>query len=881
MTPVRPPRLAERWLHAVLPADVAQAFCGDLAEEYARVGRARRWPAAWYWWQTATVTARYLIEALSLSPRSSRSVVLGLSQDVRFGARSLARAPLLSLFVILTLAATIGVTTAIVSIVDVALLRPFPYTDGDRLVQIELSEPQKGVHTIEAPYLTFLEWRQRTRTFDGLAAHFTARLNLGGDQGPEPLHVTFASASLFPILGVEPVLGGTFTPADDAPGSDFYKVVISHALWQRRFGGASDVLGRRVLLDMEPYTVIGVMPRGFGFPFRSDAWAPAERWSYRTSPTLRSHRVLGRLTPTATIAQARSDLASVSLQLERQWPQTHEGLRATAISLRDAEIGDVKPYLLLLLGAAGALLLIACANVATLMTVRGIGRIPEFAVRRALGMSRWRLVRQLAAENLLLGISGGALGLFAAIYGVGVLPHVSPIELPLWLEVRPDARMLLASMALTLTTTVIFGLAPAAAARRGPSATRAATMSGTTSMRPLLTGGQVALSVVLLVSAGLFVRTARNLNEQSPGFRAAELVTAHLSLAYDKFPKQMPVRERIVRQTAEFRRMEEELERLPGVERVAGVDAAPFESLGARGQSRVTVEGQSADAQARNPYVDPVLAVSPDYFRALGVPLFAGRAFDDRDDLDRPRVAIVNRGLAERLWPRGDAVGQRLKFGAFGDSSPWRQIVGIVGDVKHRALDSEPEMVVYLPDSQSYPGTYTFVMRTAGVVPDLAAVQAAVASVDPYQAVFDVRTMPRSIARTTWPRTLAASLLTGFASLALLLAAIGIYGVLSHTVAQRAREIGVRLALGAQFGDVMRLVLRQGLSVVIGGLVSGLLLVFFVTRPMAGLLFRVEPLDPATFASVCALLLIVALIACYLPARRAAHTDLNTVLRRD
>jgi putative ABC transport system permease protein len=293
------------------------------------------------------------------------------------------------------------------------------------------------------------------------------------------------------------------------------------------------------------------------------------------------------------------------------------------------------------------------------------------------------------------------------------------------------------------------------------------------------------------------------------------------------------------------------------------------------------VEGQSADAQSHNPYVDPVLVVSPDYFRTIEIPLVAGRVFDDRDDLDRPLVAIVNRGLAERLWPGADAVGERLRFGAFEESSPWRQIVGIVGDVKHRTLDSEPEMVVYLPDSQSYPGTYTFVMRTAGAVPDLAAVQTAVASVDPYQAVFDVRTMHRSIARTTWPRTLIASLLTGFASLALLLAAIGIYGVLSHAVAQRAREIGVRLALGAQFGDVMRLVLRQGMFVVLGGLVSGLFLVFWVTRLMAGLLFRVAPLDPATFGSVCGLLLIVAAVACYLPARRAARTNLSTVLRRD
>jgi putative ABC transport system permease protein len=880
MTGVRPPRLAERWLHVVLPADVAHAFCGDLAEEYERVRSTRRWPAVWYWWQTATFTARYFIEAISLSPRSSRSVVRGLSQDMRIGVRSLVRAPLSSLFVIVTLAATIGVNTAIVSIVDAALLRPFPYTDGDRLVQIELSEPQKGVHTIETPYLTFLEWRQRTRTFDGLAAHVTFGLNLGGDHAPEPVHTTFASASLFSILGVEPVLGRVFTAAEDAPGGDIYKVVISHALWQRRFGGASDVIGRRVLLDMEPYTVIGVMPRGFGFPFRSDAWAPAERWPYRTSPALRTHRVVARLTATATIAQVRADLEAISLQLEREWPQTHEGLRATVISMRDAEIGGVKPYLLLLLGAASALLLIACANVATLMTVRGIGRIPKFAVRRALGMSRWRLVRQLAAENLLLGSAGGALGLFAAIYGVGVLPQVIPIDLPLWFEVRPDARMLFACVALTLLTTVIFGFAPASAARRGPSAARVATMSGTTSMRPLLTGGQVALSVVLLVSAGLLVRTARNLNEQSPGFRAADLVTAHLSLAYDKFPKQMAVRERIVRQTAEFRQMEERLERLSGVEGVAGANNAPFESFGARSHSRVTAEGHSEDAHARNPYVER-MTVSPDYFRTLEVPLFAGRTFEDRDDMDRPLVAIVNRGLAERLWPRGDAIGQRLKLGAFGESRPWLQVVGIVGDVKHRALDSEPEMVVYVPDSQSYPGTYTFVMRAAGGVPDPAAVQAAVARVDPHQAVFDVRTMHRSIARTTWPRTLAASLLTGFALLALLLAAIGIYGVLSHAVAQRAREIGVRLALGAQVADVMRLVLRQGLSIVVGGLVSGLLLVFFVARTMAGLLFRVTPVDPVTFASVCALLLIVALVACYLPARRAAHTDLNTVLRRD
>jgi putative ABC transport system permease protein len=343
----------------------------------------------------------------------------------------------------------------------------------------------------------------------------------------------------------------------------------------------------------------------------------------------------------------------------------------------------------------------------------------------------------------------------------------------------------------------------------------------------------------------------------------------------------MPVRERIVRQTAAFRQMKERLERLSGVERVAGADAAPFESFGARDQSPVTVEGQSADAQARNPYVDPVLVVSPGYFRTLEIPLLAGRAFDERDDLDRPRVAIVNRALADRLWPRGDAVGKRLKFGGASGSSPWRQIVGIVGDVKHRALDSEPEMVVYLPDSQSYPGTYTFAMRTAGAEPDLAAVQAAIASVDPNQAVFRVQTMHRSIARSTWLRALAASLLTGFASLALLLAAIGIYGVLSHAVTQRAREIGVRLALGAQVADVMRLVLRQGLSIVVGGLVSGLVLVVFVAKTIAGLLFRVEPLDTATFAVVCALLLTVALVACYLPARRAAHTGLNAVLRRD
>lgn len=884
MSQRQPPWLAELWLRTVLPAEVANALCGDLAEEYQRIARIRRWPACWYYWEAACVTGRYLREAASVSPASCRSVVLGIGQDLSLGIRALSKAPLFSVFVIVTLALTIGVNTTVVSIVHAALLRPFPYAEPGGLVQIESTEPLKGIRTTESSYLTFLEWQQRERSFDGLAAYVTFGLNLAGDTSAEPVQTTFASASLFPILGIEPVLGRVYSAEDDQPGGDIYQVVISHALWQRRFGGAPNAIGRRVLLDMEAYTIVGVMPPGFGFPFHSDAWAPAERWSYRASPGLRSHRVIGRLSRTSTLADARSEMDAIALSLAQEFPKTHDGVRAAVVSLRDAEIGTMKPYFLVLLGAAGLLLLIACANVANLMLVRGVKRIPEFAVRKALGMSRWRMLRQLLAENLVLGTLGGMVGFSMALAGVAKLPDAIPIELPFWLTIEPDATLLIACLGITLTTTVMFGWLPTLAQAPGDQVAQLKSgrgaVGGTGRIRQVLTGLQIALSLVLLAVAGLLIKTVVSLNNEDTGFRSDHLLTAHLSLAYDKFPKGTPASERITRQTMSLRHMTEQLRALPGVVHVGGASRVPFEPPGSRSQTQVTADGQGKAEQERNPYSDRLM-VSPDYFRTLEIPLVAGRTFEDSDRFDRPPVAIVNQSLAKRLWTNEGALGKRFKFGPVEESRPWLEVVGVVGDVKHRSLDAPAELVAYVPDGQSYPGTYTFVLRSEGRHPSASDVRRAIGVVDPQQAVFDVRSMDQLIARTTWQRRLAAVLLSVFAGLALLLAVLGIYGVLSHIVVQRTREIGLRLALGAQFTSVVGLVLRQSLAMIAGGLIAGLVMVAVVSHALSDVLFGVAPGDPFTLVTVTTILAAVALGACYVPARRAAKADLRTVLRQD
>jgi predicted permease len=806
-----------------------------------------------------------------------------VAQDARYGLRALAGVPGFTVAAVLALALGIGATTAIFSVVDAVLLRPLPYREPARLAVLL----HRGRNPV-AP-ANFLDWKRDASSFEAMGAADFWQANLTGVDTPERVKGLHVTANLLPMLGVPPLIGRLFAPDEDAPGRE-HTVVLGYRLWQRRFGGDPSVLGRTVTLDGEAHTVVGVMPRGFEFPpfwaRGAEMWAAmplADRAANRSAQSL---RVFGRLSPGTSLPKARAEIATLTGRLEQAYPGTNRDVRV--LSLEDVVVGDVRAALLVLLGAVAFVLLISCANVAHMLLARAATRHKEVALRVALGASRGRMIRQLLTESVLLASIGGLAGVVLAAAATRAVVAFGPADIPRLDTTVLDLRVLVFAVGVSFLTGIAFGLAPAVQAsapdlNRGlRESERGSTAgAGRHRLRRLLMASEVSLALVLLVGAGLMIRTFVALRGVDPGFRPDHVLTAVVSVTGSTAAAPG-------RRLGFYRDVLERVRAMPGVVSAGAINHLPL--AGDVWGVPFAVEGRPRPAVGDSPHAT-FRAVLPGYFETMGLPLVRGRDFTDRDALGAPGVVIVNEWTARRHWPGEDAIGRRITFDDLDKNPQWFTVTGVARDAARSDWAAPPEEEVYLPllQSQRYlespqpQYTYlTVVARTrsdpAALVP---ALREAVRSADRGVTLSEVQTMDEVVARATASPRFYLLLLGSFAAAALALAAVGIYGVMSYSVARRTNEIGIRMALGAQPGDVLRLVMREAVGVAALGGAAGLLIAMLLTRLMGGLLYGVGATDPVTFAAVGATLTFVALVATYVPARHAVRVDPLSALRAE
>jgi putative ABC transport system permease protein len=807
-----------------------------------------------------------------------------LLQDLRYAVRVLFKSRALTAVALLTLALGIGVNSAIFSVVNAIVLRPLPYPRSEELMVIWGNLHKPGLEEIEISALELRDFQQQSQAFEHIAAYSTDGLNLTGIDQPERLRGAAISANLFPALGVQPHLGRNITAEEDRYGNDRV-VILSYALWQRRFGGDPGVINRTIQLDGRTMNVAGVMPADFHFPDReTEVWIPlAFEPDLLEENNRGSHflNVIVRLKAGVTPAQAQADLNTITARLSSEHTGTYRGGFSTTIrSLHEDLVGDLRRAMLVLLGAVGLVLLIACANVAHLRLASATSRYREFAIRAALGARRGRVVRQFLTESVLLSLVGGAVGLGLAVWLVRVLVLLIPKNTPRVEEIRLDYRVVLFTLGTSLLTGISFGLAPAFQAARtnlNDVLKEAGRTGSDTSrrlrLRNLLVVSEFALSLVLLIGAGLMVKSLLRLQEVKPGFEPAKLMTMRIALPATKY-------ENFKQSHAFFEQLFDRLAARPEIESVGAINLLPFGGGG--GDRSFSIEDQPIVAGHARPD-EQVRFVSPGYFHTMQIPLLSGRDFTRRDLPDTPQVAIVNSAFARKFWSDGNALGKRISFSA--NNPKWYEIVGIVGNVKHRGLDIADSPELYIPVFQplfadGYVPPLYVAVRTVND-PALAGgvMRGEVAAIDRDQPVYSLLTMDQRIADSVAPRRFNMFILGLFASLALVLAAIGIYGIMAFSVAQRTHEIGVRMALGASGSDVLKLVLSNGFKLALIGIVVGLLAAFAATRVLSSLLYGVSATDPAIFIIDAMLLAVAALLACYIPARRATKVDPLVALR--
>jgi putative ABC transport system permease protein len=798
-----------------------------------------------------------------------------LLQDLRYAIRMLLKKPSFTIIVVLALGIGIGANTAIFSVVNAILLRPLPYKNFDRISMIWMSNPKLGVSEDWHSYPNYVDYKEQNQVFEDMAAFNTRSFNLTGAGDPVRVVGVWNTASLFSVLGVDAALGRTFTEDEQEPGKDMI-VVLSNGLWRRNFGGDASVIGQQISLNGINRTVIGVMPASFAFPEKTtEFWVPLtitpQRKQARNSI---SYKAVGRLKPGVTLAQAQADMAAIAKQLDDQYFQSDYGVNLRLI--HDQETHTVRSALLVLLGAVGFVLLIACANVANLLLARAAMREKEVAIRLALGARRWRIIRQLLTESVLLGVLGGAVGLLLAVWGLSALVALAPADIPRLDQTGIDARVLAFTLGISLVTGLIFGLVPALQASRPDvndalkEGGRGSTGGGGARIRNLLVVSEIALSLVLLVGAGLLIRSFMRLQQFELGFNPEHLITMRVQLPGSKYKER--------KQVADFfQQLFERIEAVPGVQSAGAISTIFLSDT--PNSTNFAIEGRPQATGAQSIEV-PLDAVSAKYFKVMGIPLISGREFDERDATGTPPVAIINETFANRFFAGEDPIGKRYVYGGPAPDHPWITIVGVVGDMRRTGFDRPVRPETFLPESQNPDNALTVVARTSGDPASFAGMlRDQVWSIDREQSVYDIKTMDQTLSEMLSQRRFNMLLLGVFASVALLLAALGIYGVISYSVSQRTHEIGIRMAMGAQSRDVLSLVVRHGLVLTGTGIGAGLIASFGLTRLMATLLYGVSATDPVTFIAIPVVLAGVALGACFVPARRASRVDPIEALR--
>ena len=790
-------------------------------------------------------------------------------KDIRYGIRGLIKRPGFTTVAVLTLALGIGANSAIFSVLNAVLLRPLPYADADRIVRIEETEGNGGMG-VSPPNL--LDFQQQNQTFESIAGYARGSFILTGAGEPLRVQSCEISADLFSVLGVKPLIGRSFLAADERPGQDRV-ALISHGLWQSRFGGNHALLNQQITLDGLSYTVAGVMPKGFEFPIQSERveiWTPLEQ--PEDLAQLRGAHyldVVGRIKTGVSLAQARADLDAIASRIAQQYPKEVSG-KTTVVPLKQDLVGQSQPYLLMLAGAALLVLLIAVANVASLTLARAAERQKEIALRTALGASKSRIVRQLLTESLILSFVGGLAGVTLAGWSTGLLAAIAPGDLPRFQSIYVEGRVLMFALGLSVISGILLGLIPAwrsanadLQVRLKEGETRSAS-APRQALRKALVVSEVTLALVLLCGAGLLIRTLWKLNSVNPGFDPDNVLVGELVLPTTKYRD-------AGRQTIFFQQLIERIKASPGIESVGGTSSLPLSGTN-------MVFFASVEGRANSSLPASFRSVSPDYFRTMRIPLLKGRWFEDRDTAQSQPVVVINETMARQISPNyEEALGKRIKHGF---KNQVAEVVGVIGDVKYAGLDQQTRPEMYAPFAQrAWP--FMRIAARSNSDPSLvaAAIREAVRAIDPDQPVDKMMTMSSVVSASFVGRSFYMQLLGTFAALAFILASVGIYGVVSYSVAQRTREIGIRVALGARKSDVLGLVLKEALRLTALGVGLGLIGAFAATRVLRSLLFEVKPTDPATFICLSLLLTLVALLASYIPARRATKVDPLVALR--
>jgi putative ABC transport system permease protein len=812
-----------------------------------------------------------------------------LLSDFRFSLRLLRRNPAFSAAAIVVLALGIGANTAIFSVVNAVLLRPLPFDDPSRIMQVWHVPPAKsfpGMTKFAVSPANYLDWHSQSSSFEQMAAYGFRSFAVGGTERPEAIQAGAVASDFFPLLRVQPMLGRTFAPEEDQPGQGRV-VVLGYNFWRDHFASDRNIVGRNILLDGETYSVVGVMPETFRFPNWAKLWVPLA-WTNEIRAVRGNHNygVIARLKKNVDIRKAQAELSAISTRLEQLYPEDDKGWGATILPLREQLVGDVRPALLVLLGAVAFVLLIACANVANLVLAKTLARRKEIAIRTALGASRLVLLRQILAETVLLSVAGGALGLLLARFGMTLIVKVLGDRIPPFMQINLDVPVLVFTLLLSVAAGVLAGLIPSVrftkadvneALKQGQSRGTSDAQGGGT--RRLLVVSEVALSLVLLIGAGLMIRSLWELSKVQPGFDAHNVLTMTVPLPRNRFPSP----------AGEIHFFEDALNRiraLPGIESAGVIDDLPLNGGGSN--QPFTIEGRPAPPMSEQPEVD-VRVISPGYIRAMHIPILRGRDITDADVAGRPGAVLISDSLARRFWPNEDPIGRHITLTFF--PGVVREIVGVVGDIKMDSLDqTRPSAAIYHPLAQltapptepwrSFPMSFS-VRTSSDPMNSVTAVTGAIHQAAPDLPVVDVMSMNEIIAQSVSPQRFNMLLLACFAGLALVLAEVGIYSVLSYTVRRRVREIGIRMALGASNQDVVRMILSDGLKPILVGVVLGLAAALALSRVVSSLIYGVRATDPLTFAAVALLLLVVGIFATILPAYRATRIEPVRILREE